>query len=71
MIKIINISPLAPNQGVNRYRLQINDNVICEFEHDRHWDGLAACLRDAAKAVELDHEKRVNEIADKLDDVVK
>lgn len=52
MIVITNISRGAPIQGVNKYELKINEKVICSFKHDRQPDGLAQCLRDAAKAVE-------------------
>lgn len=51
-IIIQNISPDAPLFGKNRYRIRINDRVICEFDHDRQISGLAQCLRDAADAVE-------------------
>lgn len=53
-IIIQNISPEgAPLTGTNKYRVRINQTVICEFEHDRQVNGLAKCLRDAADAVEL------------------
>lgn len=52
MIAIINITPDAHLTGPNTYRVQINREVICEFEHNRTYDGLAQCLRDAADAVE-------------------
>jgi len=37
--------------GVCTYQLRINQKIIAEFEHSRP-DGLAACLRRAADAVE-------------------
>ena len=40
----------ASPSGVNHYQLRINQQVICEFEHDRS-KGLARCLRDAAREV--------------------
>jgi hypothetical protein len=59
MIAIVNISDEStPNIGVNKYQVRINQNVICEFEHDRHYGGLAQCLRDAANAV--DHQETVD-----------
>lgn len=48
----------APQTGPNRYRVRINQTVICEFEHDRQVGGLAQCLRDAADAVEADRNRR-------------
>lgn len=49
VIAIINIGgdPL----GKCRYRIQINREVVTEFEHSRP-DGLAKCLFEAGKAVE-------------------
>lgn len=65
MIKIVNISPdSAGLRGPNKYRILINSTVIAEFEHDRDWDGLATCLRDAADAVE---KSRTNRSAQMLD----
>lgn len=37
--------------GINQYQVRINNKVIAEFQHTRS-DGLAECLRLAAKAVE-------------------
>lgn len=37
--------------GINQYQVRINNRVIAEFQHTRS-DGLAECLRLAAKAVE-------------------
>lgn len=52
-IIIQNISqPDAPLSETNKYRVRINQTVICEFDHDRKIDGLAQCLRDAADAVD-------------------
>jgi len=49
MIQIINIggNPL----GVCRYSLRINNQELCQFEHDRT-KGLSQCLRDTADAYE-------------------
>jgi hypothetical protein len=52
MIAIVNVSPDAPVTGINQYEVRINRRVIAKFEHFRHLDGLAQCLRDAADAVE-------------------
>ena len=58
MIKIVNISDdSAPLVGANNYKLYINQNLICSFEHDRQHNGLAQCLRDAADAVELNRNR--------------
>ncbi len=38
--------------GENQYVVRINNCVICEFLHNRTYNGLAQCLRDAADAVE-------------------
>ena len=37
--------------GINQYQVRINNRFISEFQHTRS-DGLAECLRLAAKAVE-------------------
>ena len=49
-------------EGINKYRLRINDKVICEFEHDRKYNALAQCLRDAADAVDSATEARKQEL---------
>ena len=51
MIAIINDGTNRGTTGVHGYKVQINDRVICTFEHLRE-DGLAECLRKAAAAVE-------------------
>ena len=61
-IIIQNISPDAPLFGKNRYRVRINDRMICEFDHDRQISGLAQCLRDAADAVEASRNRRLAEM---------
>ena len=50
MIAIINDGKVRGATGVHGYRVQINDRVICTFEHLRE-DSLAECLRKAAPAV--------------------
>ena len=51
MLAIVNVSDEdAPNLGVNKYELRINQRVMCEFEHDRGIGNLSECLRDAADA---------------------
>ena len=53
MIAIVNISGSgAPETGLNKYEVRINQTVICQFIHYRKKNGLAVCLRDAADAVE-------------------
>ena len=51
-IIIENISIHAHAEGINQYRLRINEKLIVEFEHDRSYNGLSQCLRDAAEAVD-------------------
>jgi len=50
MIAIVNITEGGIKEGINQYRIQINDRMIAKFEHDRY-KGLEQCLLDAAKAV--------------------
>lgn len=53
MIAIVNVSPEdAPTVGLNDYEVRINSRVICTFQHERKFEGLAQCLRDAADAVD-------------------
>ena len=75
MIAIVNISTDdAPMQGINQYQVKINEKVICEFDHDRKFGGLADCLRDAANAVDAESltvtehadEETLKKIAQKL-----
>lgn len=62
MITIQNISPDdSPRYGEDKYILKINHKIICKFSHTRSVDGLAACLRDAADAVD---KVRLEELAD-------
>ena len=49
MIAIINRG--GPDDGVCTYSVGINTSILTIFEHDRR-DGLAACLRKAADAVD-------------------
>lgn len=49
MIAIINRG--GPDDGVCTYSVGINTRILTIFEHDRR-DGLAACLRKAANAVD-------------------
>jgi len=51
-ITIENITQYHLTEGLNRYRLRIDDNLIVEFEHVRSFNGLSQCLRDAADAVD-------------------
>lgn len=48
-IIIQNIDENIRGQGVHKYQLRITRDVICEFTHLRE-EGLAQCLRKAAKA---------------------
>jgi hypothetical protein len=48
MIVILNVG--GDKYGVCHYRVQINDEVIAEFDHDRS-DQLEKCLLRAAQAV--------------------
>ena len=57
MIAIINQGPYTDDPGGEReYTLQINDKIMTRFKHKRK-HGLAACLRAAAKAWELEELK--------------
>jgi hypothetical protein len=49
MIAILNVTGSDANNAV--YQLQINDEFICLFHHQRN-KGLAECLRKAADAVD-------------------
>jgi len=53
MIAIINEGPHDADDpmGERTYRIEIGKKVICGFTHRRS-DGLAACLRSAADAVD-------------------
>lgn len=68
MIAIVNVSPEdAPMEGVNKYELRVNADVICTFEHNRAFhNGLAQCLRDAAHAVETQRDREIVKRADHL-----
>lgn len=50
MIKIINEG--GDQKGICSYRIQVEKQHICKFEHNRV-KGLADCLQKAAEAVEL------------------
>lgn len=50
MIAIINDGSNPSTTGVHRYKVQINDKVICGFSHVRE-EGLEVCLLKAAEAV--------------------
>lgn len=52
MIAIVNVGPHTNAPGGERnYEVRINRDVIATFKH-RRADGLATCLRRAAKAVD-------------------
>lgn len=71
-IVIINVSPDdAPDIGANQYEVRINGRVICQFEHDRAPDGLAACLRDAADAVDAKRSLRLEQFVSGLQELVR
>ncbi len=57
MIAIINRG--GDMDGVCRYTVGINRQVVAEFTHDRR-KGLAKCLRDAARAVDLARAREKN-----------
>jgi len=72
VIAIVNDGTNRGTTGVHGYKVQINDRVICTFEHLRE-DGLAECLRKAAQAVEdsgvteaSDRKKRDDELLEFL-----
>lgn len=64
MIKVVNVSDVdAPLVGLNDYELRINDRVMVTFPHKRQTNGLSACLRDAADAMDaktIEDERRFN-----------
>ncbi len=63
MIAIVNVSSEdTPTRGSNQYEVRINSKIICTFEHDRQYEGLAQCLRDAADAVDNHVENRNDRI---------
>ena len=55
MIGIINIGEFHET-GINEYELRINYKTIGKFKHRRS-DGLAECLRKAAKCAEAKAER--------------
>lgn len=62
MIAIINDGTNPSITGLHCYRVQINNELICEFDHVRE-NGLAECLRKAADAVDEKREKHISEFA--------
>ena len=55
MITIQNVTPAPLSQkpgGVHDYELRINGRLIVRYSCQRKPDGLAACLRAAARAVD-------------------
>jgi hypothetical protein len=65
MILIQNIG--GPLDGVSKYSVQINNEFICEFEHNR-MDGLGMCLLEASKAVERTRWKDAHDMLMKLEE---
>lgn len=51
MIAIVNVTEEPTPTGVNKYEIRINRDVVATFDHVRE-DGLAECLRKAARAVD-------------------
>lgn len=51
MIAIVNVGEIEDKRGVYEYEVRINTTVLTRFDHTRK-DGLAVCLRLAAKAVD-------------------
>lgn len=49
----------------HHYTVQINNEIITEFDHLRN-EGLAICLEKAAEAVRKQEFKNLTEIADEL-----
>ena len=45
-------------QKNDHYLIRVNDQVICEFDHQRGPDKLAQCLRDAADAVDVERKRK-------------
>lgn len=74
MISVVNVSPDdAPNTGINQYEVRINNKLIASFEHDRQYNALPQCLRDAADAVEqqekLDKDKLLEVIFNRVNQI--
>lgn len=66
-IAIVNVSSEnTTTTGINQYEVRINSEVICKFEHDRKYNGLPQCLRDAADAVDKTVKLERAEILTKL-----
>ena len=63
MIAIINIGGCS--DGVTKYQVQINHDLICTFEHNRT-DGLGICLLEASKAVERHRWAHAKELVDEI-----
>ena len=61
MIAIVNVGgdPL----GVSQYELRINQDVVARFQHNR-LDGLARCLREAARVAERAKWEEMRQIID-------
>lgn len=57
MIAIVNVSPVPQETGPHLYEVRINRRVVATFVYKRE-KGLAACLRKAAKAVEIEEKIR-------------
>lgn len=68
MISIVNISPGSPGSpnGEREYEVRINAKVICKFKHFRE-DGLSACLRRAANAVEESQWEKLLKSVEEID----
>jgi len=64
MIAIVNITQPYEPRGTHTYSLRINNQEICQFNHNRK-DGLAACLRTAAKAYEVNEIEKICKILNK------
>lgn len=71
-IIIHNITEGHKPVGLNQYEVLINRKHICFFDHDRSFEGLAQCLRDAADAVEALGEREDGRLtSDEVDELVK
>lgn len=66
MIVICNIG--GELTGISKYQVWVNEEIICEFEHNR-MEGLGMCLLKASKAVEKSKWNKVETLYKKLKDI--
>ncbi len=70
MIGIVNVGPVDGETnpiGEHRYEVRINRQVITTFTHHRA-NGLAECLRQAARAVDHHRDLQVDRLLQEMQD---